>query len=68
MRIRCDLLRKIFSLQYSVPLSPEIVMPEEFLTRLGQALFTVQSIVAFAVFLLASQQEAFHWAGWVTSV
>ncbi|KAI7788229.1 hypothetical protein LA080_012295 [Diaporthe eres] len=42
-------------------------MPEGFLTRLGQALFTVQSVIAFAVFLFASQREAFPWAGWVTS-
>ncbi|KAI7776243.1 hypothetical protein LA080_005690 [Diaporthe eres] len=31
-------------------------------------LFVVQSIVAFTIFLFASQREAFPWAGWVTSV
>lgn len=37
------------------------------LTVIGRMLFTVQSIIAFSVFLFASQQEEFVWAGWVTS-
>lgn len=55
-------------LLYSVQLIPNLAMAEGFLDGLGQALFTVQSIIAFAVFLFASQREAFSWAGWVTSM
>ncbi|ROW13349.1 hypothetical protein VPNG_05480 [Cytospora leucostoma] len=41
-------------------------MPEA-LGRLGQTLFTIQSTIAFTIFLFASQQEKFVWAVWVTS-
>ncbi|KAL2273611.1 hypothetical protein FJTKL_04207 [Diaporthe vaccinii] len=43
-------------------------MPQTFLTRSGQTLFAIQSIVAFSVFLLAGQREAFPWVSSVTSV
>lgn len=55
-------------LQYRAQMSTGIIMPEELLTLLGHALFTLQSIIAFAVFLFASQRDAFPWAGWLTSV
>lgn len=41
-------------------------MPEP-LATFGHILFIVQSIIAFSVFLFASQQEQFDWAIWVTS-
>ncbi|KUI59600.1 hypothetical protein VP1G_11139 [Cytospora mali] len=41
-------------------------MPET-RSKLGNILFTIQSIISFLVFLFASQQEKFAWAGWVTS-
>lgn len=43
-------------------------MPEGFLRTLGQALFAAQSVIAFVVFLFASQRDAFPWAGLVTSM
>ncbi|KAH8768084.1 hypothetical protein F5883DRAFT_553895 [Diaporthe sp. PMI_573] len=43
-------------------------MPGRVLSRIGQTLFIVQCMIAFGIFLLASQREAFHWAGRVTSV
>jgi hypothetical protein len=45
--------------------SPDL-MPKV-LERFGHILFMIQSIIAISVFLFASQEEKFPWAGWVTS-
>lgn len=67
LRLECVFTLIILFLKQNLIIAV-VVMAQTILTKLGQTLFLIQSVVAFSVFLLAGQREAFPRAGLVTSM